>query len=82
MACISPRPVAEHSCTIRWQLSRGQNSAVLPETLIGDPLKFRKLVRQVCEDNGVQTDMSALKMVLMSEDLPESRCDEVCISSA
>ena len=31
-------------------------------------------MRQECEDNWVQTDISTLKMVLMRDDLPESRC--------
>jgi hypothetical protein len=36
---------------------------------------------QECEDDCVQTDISTLKMALMREDLPESRCDEACISA-
>jgi hypothetical protein len=36
----------------------------------------RKWIRKECNDDRVHTDISTLKMVLMSEDLPEPCCDE------
>jgi hypothetical protein len=37
-------------------------------------------VEQETKDDWVHTDISTLKTALMSEDLPDSRCDETCIS--
>ena len=42
-------------------------------------LQARKWVRKECNDDRVHTDISTLKMVLMSEDLPEPGCNETSL---
>jgi len=42
---------------------------------------MHKLVRQRRNDDRVHTDISAWKIALMSEDLPQSRCDGICTGS-